>query len=699
MKFYQRASVLCLLVLQCMMTSSKAATLPKLSVPMLAKEPTMSGRVDATWAGAVKGSTAFDFTNRRAASQPATVFVAQDATGIDVAFIVPQKQTVDAATLTNGPAVQNDDNVGVFISPQGTQGFSYDFYANARGARTQTSSENTAYTPTWVAAGRVVAPGYCVTMHIPFAILRTGGSTKWRVQFARFQVASNSVDLWSYSSLATSPSDPTFFGTLTGVAADLKGSDTTKRPAPRFQPYALGVGRSSFSGGSTSQVGLDMAVPITPTASFVGSFHPDYSNVETDQQTISPTAFPRQYQEVRPFFTQVGNEFDNYFGCMSCPLTIYTPAIPTFRQGYGVEGAQGPISFSGFDTSGSGRTDIANAIDLSKSSTANSYSLTLQRVSVDTPGFVDDVSAVTSGYFDQRSHILVYGNYGRDSGTFVTDPAQANYSEIGAGYKTANTVFIAAHQFVGAQYNPVDGFVQQNDIGGYESYAQHTFTFPARSRLQDVAVDFNVSKFWNHLAQPAQSNAGYQVNVDLKDRFALHVFQQSSFVLTSAGEYLPFSDGNGAAILYNSASNYPVGLVYNAGAYYHGRAESWQLFDTAPVTRKVSLSINLSENSYAAQRIVEPSFRQWLNSGSVNWQISRDASFSLGARRINGVSLQNSFATPDYTPLFANNLSAAFHYLHGHNEFYLVYGDPNSLVTTPAIFFKWIFYAGAEKGT
>jgi len=34
-----------------------------------------------------------------------------------------------------------------------------------------------------------------------------------------------------------------------------------------------------------------------------------------------------------------------------------------------------------------------------------------------------------------------------------------------------------------------------------------------------------------------------------------------------------------------------------------------------------------------------------------------------------------------------------------HNEFYLVYGDPNSLATTPALFLKWIRYIGAPKGT
>ena len=42
--------------------------------------------------------------------------------------------------------------------------------------------------------------------------------------------------------------------------------------------------------------------------------------------------------------------------------------------------------------------------------------------------------------------------------------------------------------------------------------------------------------------------------------------------------------------------------------------------------------------------------------------------------------------------------AVAFHYLRRSNEFYFVYGDPNSLSTTPALFLKWIRYVGAPKG-
>ena len=694
-----RIAVVTTLLIALGSAAAVAAAPPVLHVPMLAHEPTIAGRLDASWHGAARIRLRYDFTNRRRAAHPPVVYVAQDPQGLDVAFVVIQHSPVIASMLSDGPGVFGDDNVQISLNPQGVQGFSYQFIANARGARFQTSSENSAYSPHWKAASRRTKTGYVVTMHVPFAVVRSGGSHVWRVQFQRFAVHSNVSDIWSYSPNATNPFDTLYVGTLDGVNPTGTHGAVSSRPAPRFQPYLLGVARSGAAGGSTSQIGFDMAVPITPTASFVGSFHPDYSNVETDQQTISPTAFPRQYQEVRPFFTQVGNAFNYTLGCQNCPQTLYTPAIPTFRQGYGVEGTQGPLTFAGFDAVGNQRTDLADALDFSHSSSGGTEQVDLQRVTVNTPALLDNSSSLNGGYFSTRGHWFVYGNYAREDGTLVTDPSQAHYGEVGAGVKTANTVFVLAHQFVGSQFNPVDGYEMQNDIGGYLSFAQQTFHFSPTSKLLDVSVSLDDGKFWNHLSQPAQSNAGDQINIDFKNLWSVHVFQQSTFVLASDGEYLPFSVGNGAFVGYNLNSNYGKGLAYGEGPYYHGQAANWQFFDTMPIRRRLSFSLNLNENIYHSHRAAEPSFQEWLNSASFNWQFSRDASLSVGARRINGIDLPTSYFAPTFTPVFADNLSAAFHYLHGHNEFYLVYGDPNALTTTPAVFFKWIFYAGAEKGT
>ncbi len=678
--------------------AARAASMAKLDVPAFSAMPSMSGHIDATWKGAKRVRLAFDYANRRPQSHPPVVYIAQDPSGLDFAFVVKQSSAIRAITTSNGSGVLNDDYVGVSISPQGAQGFSYGFFANARGARTQDSSENSAYSPSWSANATIISGGYVVTMHIPFNVIRSGGKHAWKVQFLRYSVASNATDVWTYDPNQSGTSDPSFEGTLKGIQI-AKTAQKATRPSPRFQPYVLAVAGSKNAGGSTSQMGLDLAVPITPTASFVGSLHPDYSNVETDQQTISPTAFPRQFTEVRPFFTQLGGNFDYTFGCSNCPMALYTVAIPTYRDSYGVEGTQGPFGFAGFNAVGTGRSDSATSVNFFSGNAARKLGINVQRVSANASTSTDSTTTINGGVLLGKSHLFGYANYGREDGTLITDPAQARYGEFGLGYVTQATTFIVTKQYVGAQYSPVDGYVAQTDTRGYISFFTHTFTFPKTSRLRDAQLSANTTRLWNQYGVLDQAGSGYQFNVDLKNLLSVHAYQGTQSVLGANGEYLPYSVGNGLMLAYNLSSNTPAGVAYSQGAYYHGHAESWQAFETYALRSHVSLSLNFNENVYASSLSSEPSFRQWLNTASVNWQFSKDASLSLGARRINGINLPNSYSPPTFTPLFADNVSAAFHYLHAHNEFYLVYGNPNSLTTTPALYFKWIVYAGAQKGT
>src|SRR6202011_1156200 len=132
---------------------------------------------------------------------------------------------------------------------------------------------------------------------------------------------------------------------------------------PRIALYGLGTYASKRADLTTSRMGGDFSVPVTATSSIYGTIHPDFSNVEVDQQTISPTAYQRSFNEVRPFFTQGANFYEN-FDCDVCPglSQLYTPAIPTPRDGYAFEGKQGRFSFAGFDAVGTGRTDGAAAM-------------------------------------------------------------------------------------------------------------------------------------------------------------------------------------------------------------------------------------------------------------------------------------------------------------------------------------------------
>ncbi len=165
------------LCLMAPLAASAAAPGTTIALPVLTAAPSADGKIDDTWQKAATLSLDMDFTNHRPAADPTKVYVAQDGDEIDVAFDVSQKESQIASQETNSSSVLGDDYVGVYLYPQGVTGISYSFIANSRGARYQSSSENTAYTPQWTAVGRGAPGGYTV-----YDAHTASLHPKWRVE-------------------------------------------------------------------------------------------------------------------------------------------------------------------------------------------------------------------------------------------------------------------------------------------------------------------------------------------------------------------------------------------------------------------------------------------------------------------------------------------------------------------------------------
>ena len=703
-------SLTCAFVLVCAGTALAAGE-PALKVPAAAA-PSLNGDVDATWGKAASASLPTDYTYRRAAAEPTTVRIMQDGSALYVAFTVTQSEPITANQHTNGSSVESDDYVGVYLDPQGQGGYQYGFFANPIGTRYQTSSENSAYAPQWIATAKSTATGYAVTMRIPLNVIRSGGSRDWKAQFVRFTVATNGLDVWAYSPSASTATSPAFLGTISGIGDAPPGSkQAVARNAPRVQAYALGEATSRANGGNTSRVGADFSLPLTPTASFVGTLHPDYSNVESDQQTIAPTAFARQYAEVRPFFTQLASFFNTHNACDNCPSTLYTPSIPVFAQGYGLEGTQGHTNFAAFDALGEDRTDQAQTVNYQYTDAKESFGAQFQRVNVAAYGINDNTVSYDTSYTDQRSHLLVYTNNATETGTFVTDPSLGSYHDYGAGYATALTTILAGWQRVGAQFAPLDGYTAQSDILGYQIYASQTINFAPTFWLHDVVLSDYHARYNNHFDQLSQTDEFPQINFDFRDLMTLHLFVAPAGVRTYDGEFLPFNE-NGFYLGYKVNTNTPSYVQYNAGPYFHGHLIAWIYLTTLPVARRIHVTLETDEDKYLTAYPGEFTTDQWLERAALDWQPSNDLQFDIGTRRIIGGNLPNSFEPLTYANaactgnpylpgcfVNAGNVSIAAHFLAARNEFYLVYGNANELSTEPALFFKWIRYVGAEKGT
>lgn len=701
---YRVAIVGMALLLTSSIARAVTAAGPSVTVPQLSSAPHVNGVIEASWDGAAKVNLRFDYPYRRAATEPTTVYIAQSGKALYFAWDVHQREPLTVGQTTNGGGVFNDDHVAIALYPQGSQGFMYIFRSNMDGARDQSSTENSAYAPQWESAGHKTPYGYQVTERIPLGVMRSGGSKSWRVQFVRVVQSGGSRDIWSYDPAMQADIDVNYIGTLKGIVVP-KGS---ARPPARVQVYGLGEMASHDAGGSTSRIGADFSIPLTATASFVATLHPDYSNVEIDQQSIAPQEFPRFYQEVRPFFTQIGSQFNGHFGCLNCPQTLYTPAIPQFSQGYAVEGTQGPATFAAFDAIGAQRTDDAQTFGLFQTNKDHQGQFSFQRVAVNMPNLHDVTSTIATGYGFSHNHAFVFANAGTDRGTFVTDPSQAGYQEYGLGIIDQTSNLFLDYQHVGAQFVPLDGYVFHPGITGLDVNLGKTYNYSPSSNVQQLAFNANWDLYHDGSGHVNQSDQFASFSLRTKSQLGLSAATGSSYLLTPVGELLPFNQ-IGISLSYHANTATGSYATYSHGRYYHGFLNSWYTSTSMRLAKPLVLSLEADTTHYVPDDRFGPgsafneiTANQLLERASIDWQFNHNASMDVGARRIVGIFAPNGFG---YVPTLGTssmndvNLTAAFHFLALRNEFYVVYGDPSQLSTMHALFFKWIRYVGAPKGT
>lgn len=693
----------------------------------------MDASLGGSWSAAAVFHLTHEATCRKAAPEDTVVRVGMYGQSLYVAFVAEQREALVASQVSDGTGVLTGDAVMVHLWPDGLQGFAYWFATNFYGARDQYSSENSAYAPTWTAVGRRTGGGYTAILKIPLSAMHIQKGTDWRAQFHRIEVATNSNYVWELDPEQAQFIDGRYGGRVLGLASTTNAAATRSR----LQVYGLGAFSSPANGGYTSRLGADFSLPVTPTTSLFGTAHPDFSNVEIDQQSISPTVFARRFSEVRPFFAQSSGNFNRQQDFGIPMSTLYTPAIPAFRDGYGIEGRQGAVSFGMFDASGYSRND--NALAVSVTDPLQRLVFTYQRVGVDLapkpgPGFHDVVNDAGLSFLNPHSHLMFFANRGIESGSSVTNAGTAHYGDIGGMYATATWMVAIALQKMGPEFNPADGYSNQPPgepgIAGYTAYAGRQINYSPTSRILDLSLAAGYDRYHGPSGATNQMDFSDQVRVDFKDQVTLSATQVLSSLATCApvnpatcqNEYLPYNS-SGFSVGYALNTAHPSSISYTWGNYYHGRLGSWQRSFSIPLSKRIAASIEADDTRYTSSSTNEPSSTQWLERAGVNFQLNSSITIDAGVRRIIGKNQPFAFApfgpvatftqsvcTGNYNVAFAptygctvqdnaTNVSAALHFFRGNNELYIVYGDPNRLLTRPTLFVKLIRYIGAGKGT
>jgi hypothetical protein len=699
---------------------SNAASL-SLTIPTVATPPALDGTLkDPLWQKAAKVELTYDRLTHGASAEPTTAYILTDGKAIYLGFDAKQTRTsVVANQRNNNTGVDTDDEVKVALWPAGKNGVSYNFISTPIGTRYQVSSENLSYEPTWDAVGHVGTNGYTVTMRIPLSIMRGANEKTWLINLTRWEVNTGALYAWSGGESFQGTPDQNYAMPLIGMPRAV-----ANRPQPRVGLYGLGSIASPVAGGSTSRAGADISIPITDSTSIIAAIHPDFSNVESDQQTISPTAFRRFFNETRPFFTQGANYY-NVYECDACnaEVSLYTPSIPTPRNGYAIEGTQGPLTFAGFDAVGFGRIDTAQSLTL-RNNTQN-FRISAQHVGVNGdspslpgPSFRDDTTQIMAKY-DDLHHNFVYANYGYESatGNWITDPGKARFTEIGYGHYGAYHFCGGGLRTLGSQYNPFDGFFthatdaagNSTEMNGYGYFCNRNWV-PKGSPFKNIA--FNVLEDYYH-APAGLTQMDFNVQLDVTTRKLWEfVLDGGSSYARIAGALVPVTQES-TRVIYHSGTATPTSLWYVTGRYGDGRLDAWYRSTTIKVGQRGSLSLEADTTRQYLDHALPGGSRtniQWLERAGFAYQIDPNSSFAVGVRRyfgpppiLNGVAAGPSCFIPrpgaptslGYCP----NVSFAFHRRSPHDEFYLIYGAASQNVTAPQFLVKWIHYIGAEKGT
>ena len=204
---------------------------------------------------------------------------------------------------------EDQDTFEVLLDTFADQRNGYMFVTNAEGARAdlQVANEgreiNASWDAVWFVRTHRADDGWIVEMAIPFKSVRfsAGSPDPWGINFSRRVRRKNEIDFW-----APVPREYTLARvSLAGTVEDLRPPNPGRNL--RIKPYALArgvrqTGGDEFDNGA--DVGLDVKYGITPGLTLDATVHPDFAQVEADEQDVNLTQFSQFFPEKREFFLE-----------------------------------------------------------------------------------------------------------------------------------------------------------------------------------------------------------------------------------------------------------------------------------------------------------------------------------------------------------------------------------------------------------
>ena len=717
--------------------SAGAAIDVRTHVPATAFHGTTLAPNAAAWrTGALPGSRFTDIVTRARAGAGLAVRTSllYDERNLYVRFQVEQRGVpITATQRTDDVGFGPDDFVGIGIDPSGDGSRVYFFEVTPAGVRYQQASENARYRPHWQASARMGKGSWSARMRIPLSALGLSGNARqsWRIDIVRSIAATRRRFTWAYNGLMNDGqfgpwpdfTDARFWPTWGPL--HFAHRRAAALPKPRISLYTLesvGSDRNqfeqtdgSFAPQGVRTAGIDVSIPIAPTMHFVGTLAPDFSNVEVDQQTISPQEFRRNLNEYRPFFSQ-GASFINNDAGGSHIETFYSPGIGAFDRGAKVEGTYGlqqlgVLSFRGYNQlTGDTIDDTAFGI----------------KHALPDRSFLWWANGVLAHHSIAGSDATVQmGTGGRNPRTgfvWAVDHSFERGTWLANGIAYASNAFLDVHkpnyevnvgyQDISPTYDPIDGFLNDADVRGLNAF---TFLSGPTKGLRHLGLFLNADRYLDASGAVHQADFGLGLNITTKFGLSVNglgpniselrsydVFAgpgcSGAIIGTSGFGGFPCYAG-GDTQQYN-AMVLPVGYLDGSSTPTEGTI-SWGTFGTAylhqyslvtsrPLGRLLTLSLEY-DGTFERDLLLGTPNSQWLRRVTIGANLTRRSNLTASLRSINGYG---GFATQTGT-----NIAFAYHRSFAHGDLYLNYGTPAAGTTLHRFIVKYVFRVSGEAGS
>ncbi|UCH78476.1 MAG: carbohydrate binding family 9 domain-containing protein, partial [Candidatus Coatesbacteria bacterium] len=166
--------------------------------------------------------------------------------------------------------------------------------------------ENRNWDGVWYSATRVNHDSWTLEMKIPFRSLRFGlFNEEWGINFVRFHKHTGDQTIWRDT--GENLLRVSLYGTMEAPPG------IQRRPVVDVRPYVSGSYRDLAKNEDDEfdhKEGIDVAFRFLPSMAVVGTYRPDFAQVEADPYQINLTDEELFYPEKRPFFLEGQEYFD-----------------------------------------------------------------------------------------------------------------------------------------------------------------------------------------------------------------------------------------------------------------------------------------------------------------------------------------------------------------------------------------------------